>query len=193
MQVAQAEMYDRPSKHRAQSNFYAGDEKLPTCGRCERSGRWCDRTAPLKIRAAKGAVKGDGKRSRGDVVDQDAAGVSDEGPVEMLQSDEIAWCFEHYLKVLAPWYDLNDFDNSFRGVVGQMALRSRLLLSAIVAFAAIHGSKTGRVGLRPLAESYHVRCLHLLIALDESDTAITDGTALAATCLLRSYEILAGE
>ena len=111
----------------------------------------------------------------------------------MLQSNDVAHCFEHYLRVLAPWYDLNDLDNSFRGLVGKLALHSSLLLSAIVAFAAIHQSKTGQAGIRLLAERYHARCLHLLIGLGAYDVVITDGTALAATCLLRSYEILAGK
>ena len=169
-----------------------GDESLPTCGRCTRSGRWCDRTAPLKIRASKIATKRLSQDTSGAGAEQDSAEIIKEPLVE-LQNDEIAGCFEHYLKVLAPWYDLNDLDTTFRSVVGRQALHSRLLLSAIIAFAAIHQSKTGRAALRSLTERFHARCVLLLIALDEFDTATTDGTALAATCLLRSYEILAGE
>ncbi len=114
-------------------------------------------------------------------------------PIVELQSEEIAQCFEHYLKVLAPWYDLNDLDSTFRSVVGKRALENGLLFSAIIAFAAIHQSKTGRAALKNLAEKYHTCCLRSLIGLDEGDAAIADGTVLAATCLLRSYEILAGE
>ena len=124
--------------------------------------------------------------------EQSSAVAVDKPSVE-LQSEEIAQCFEHYLKVLAPWYDLNDLDSSFRSIVGKRALWNSLLFSAVIAFAAIHQSKTGRSALKTVAEGYHTCCLRLLIGLDEADTAIVDGTALAATCLLRSYEILSGE
>ena len=110
-----------------------------------------------------------------------------------LQNEQIARYFEHYLKVLAPWYDLNDFDNSFRAIVGRRAQHSPLLLSAIVAFAAIHKSRTGHAASKSVAEGHHAYCLRLLIGLDGCATAVTEGTALAATCLLRSYEILAGK
>jgi hypothetical protein len=168
----------------------AGDERLPTCGRCERTGRWCDRTIPLKIRV-RTVSRGNGQQKAEERAEQGSPFAAEE-PIAELQSQEIAQCFEHYLKVLAPWYDLNDLDNSFKSVVGKQALRSSLLLSAIVAFAAIHQSRTGRAGLKVLAESYHARCLRLLIGLEQADSAISDGTALAATCLLRSYEIMAG-
>lgn len=41
------------------------------------------------------------------------------------------------------------------------------------------------------AAVYHEHCLRLLISLSPEDRTIKDGVALAATCLLRSYEILA--
>ena len=43
---------------------------------------------------------------------------------------------------------------------------------------------------RAVAESYHDRCVKLLMALSPRDREVQDGTALATTCLLRSYEIL---
>ena len=71
-----------------------------------------------------------------------------------------------------------------------MALDSPLLFSAAIAFAGIYLHR--RLAFpRSVAEAYHGRCLNLLIALSEEDHAIKDGTALASTCLLRSYEILA--
>jgi hypothetical protein len=44
---------------------------------------------------------------------------------------------------------------------------------------------------RAVAESYHDRCVKLLLALSAEDSEVRNGTALASTCLLRSYEILA--
>ncbi|KAJ9601927.1 hypothetical protein H2200_013597 [Cladophialophora chaetospira] len=167
------------------------DETLPTCGRCERSGRWCDRTIPLKIRAVQRSTRSHDQKDVDETEPGFAIAVGE--PSVELQSEEIAQCFEHYLRVLSPWYDLNDLDNNFRRVVGKRALWNSLLFSAVIAFAAIHQSKTGRAALKTLAESYHTCCLRLLIGLDEADAAIVNGTALAATCLLRSYEILAEE
>ncbi|KAI0013781.1 hypothetical protein F4779DRAFT_293015 [Xylariaceae sp. FL0662B] len=43
---------------------------------------------------------------------------------------------------------------------------------------------------RDVAESYHTNCIPLLIELDAEDARVATGVALAATCLLRSYEIL---
>ncbi|OAL34976.1 hypothetical protein AYO20_05691 [Fonsecaea nubica] len=114
-------------------------------------------------------------------------------PRVRLQDEEIAHYFAHYLKTLAPWYDLNDLDQAFKSIVGSRAQQSSLLLSAIIAFAAIHKSRTSHDVPKSLPEKHHAHCLRLLIGLTETAPAIKDGTALAATCLLRSFEILAEE
>lgn len=57
----------------------------------------------------------------------------------------------------------------------------------------MHTCKTTSPSFRNIAESYHHSCVQLLIALKEGDQLITRGIALAATCLLRSYEILDGD
>ncbi|KAG9775406.1 hypothetical protein KCU88_g5106, partial [Aureobasidium melanogenum] len=93
--------------------------------------------------------------------------------------EEIAQCFEHYLEVLSPWYDLNDQDSTFGARVAEQAQHNPLLMSAVVAFAAMHKARTGHSSFMLIADRY--------------DSATKDGTALAATCLLRSYEILAEE
>lgn len=54
----------------------------------------------------------------------------------------------------------------------------------------MHACRTTAPSFRSLAESYHHRCVRLLIVLSEGDDLILKGIALAATCLLRSYEIL---
>ncbi|KAM0425160.1 hypothetical protein ACHAPT_009721 [Fusarium lateritium] len=57
----------------------------------------------------------------------------------------------------------------------------------------MHVCKTSAGSFRKTAEFYHHRCVQRLIELDQGDELITRGVALAATCLLRSYEILDGE
>lgn len=98
--------------------------------------------------------------------------------------------FHVYIKELAPWYDLNDEARAFEKQGAEMALESPLLFSAAIAFSGIYMHRKSAFP-KSIAEVYHGRCLNLLIALSEDDQAIKDGTALASTCLLRSYEILA--
>ncbi|KAJ9494375.1 hypothetical protein H2202_010158 [Exophiala xenobiotica] len=169
-----------------------GDEAVPTCGRCDKSGRWCDRSQSLRIRAQKNVGKHDEAAIHAlGATQAKTADIRD--PQSALQDEDIAQYFEHYLKELAPWYDLNDLDMTFAVVVARRALRSQLLLSAIIAFAAVHKSRTGHAASKTLAETHHAHCLRLLIGLDNDGIEIRDGTALAATCLLRSYEILSEE
>lgn len=111
----------------------------------------------------------------------------------MLQDEQTAQLFEHYLRVLAPWYDLNDLENAFTRTVGARARECHLILHAILAFAAIHKCRTGQSSLKTMAEVQHARCLRHLIELRKGDALIEDGTALSATCLLRSYELLSGQ
>ncbi|KAK5048681.1 hypothetical protein LTR84_005772 [Exophiala bonariae] len=110
-----------------------------------------------------------------------------------LRNEQVAQLFEHYLQVLALWYDLNDLDCTFARLVSREAQKSQLLLNAILAFAAMHKCRTGQSSLKELGHGYHNRCLRLLIELQQSDEAVSNGTALVTTCLLRSYEILAEE
>ncbi|KAJ4676159.1 hypothetical protein HRR93_004058 [Exophiala dermatitidis] len=168
------------------------DEALPICGRCERSGRFCDHSKPIKIRVQKNVARRR-KNSTPVLASDHDPEVSLQDPRKALQDEEIAECFEHYLKVLSPWYDLNDHDSTFGAVVAEQAQQNPLLLSAVVAFAAMHKARTGHSSFMPVADRYHNQCLRLLIGLHDYDAATKDGTALAATCLLRSYEILAEE
>ncbi len=57
----------------------------------------------------------------------------------------------------------------------------------------MHVSQTTAPSARTIAETYHTQCIRRLINLDPEDMLIKKGLALATTCLLRSYEILAGE
>ncbi len=77
--------------------------------------------------------------------------------------------FRHYIDHLASWYDLNERKRPFEDLV----------------------HINSQPELRDVAEFYHMQCIQKLIPLVKDMTRFHDGDTLAATCLLRSYEILA--
>lgn len=103
----------------------------------------------------------------------------------------IASLFRHYVDFLAPWYDLNDSKNLFGTTVPTRALNNAILFKAIIAFAACHQHRvSGKLaGLGPV---YHAACVNDLLAEIHDIHLELLGDYLAATCLLRSYEILNG-
>ncbi|KAI9873797.1 MAG: hypothetical protein M1823_007837, partial [Watsoniomyces obsoletus] len=147
------------------------DGKLPICERCRKRDIYCDRSIKLNVKY----YDPNGPR-----------GVSIDGtPRDLLQQTEIAQLFQVYIKELAPWYDLNDEARAFEREGAEVALDSPLLFSAAIAFAGIYLHRKSAFP-KSYAESYHGRCLNLLIALSGDDEAVRNGTALASTCLLRS-------
>jgi hypothetical protein len=80
----------------------------------------------------------------------------------------------------------------FERQVAEKALDSVLLFSAIIAFAGIYMHRKESFP-RIIAESYHDRCVKLLLVLSPGAQEVEDGTALASTCLLSSYEVLSSE
>lgn len=115
-----------------------------------------------------------------------------ENPRKALETPEVARFFAHYISELAPWYDLSDASAKFGVEAPERALRTPLLFSAIIALSAMHVSCTGPQGARSTAEFYHGCCVRMLIAIEDDNELLQQGVALAATCLLRSYEILDG-
>ncbi|KAI1497264.1 hypothetical protein F5X99DRAFT_423679 [Biscogniauxia marginata] len=111
-------------------------------------------------------------------------------PRKALETRDAADLFHHYIVDVALWYDLSDRQLIFSTEVPIIALDDPLLFSALMALSAMHMSKTVTPSARDVAESYHGQCIRLLIDLDTDDPRIEKGVALAATCLLRSYEIL---
>ena len=152
------------------------DGQLPVCKRCQKRDIYCDRSTKLSL---KHYEPNGTRRSE-----------ADGSPRDLLQQTEVAHLFQVYIKELAPSYDLNDEARAFEIQGAELALDNSLLFSAVIAYAAIYLHRKSAFP-KSVAESYHGRCLNLLIALSEEDQAIKDGTALASTCLLRSYEILA--
>lgn len=104
---------------------------------------------------------------------------------------KIAFLFRHYIDILAPWYDLCEGDRPFGETVPRRALDNSVLFKAIIAFAACHESRTSGT-MQELELAFHAACVHdMLEVMDDFDPGLR-GDYLAATCLLRSYEILTG-
>jgi hypothetical protein len=114
-------------------------------------------------------------------------------PKHHLQDQAVAALFHSFAANISPWYDLGDTACTFGRLVPQVALREPLMLHAIVALSGMHAAKTSSKASTSLAERHHEQCVKLLISLGEDDGLVRTGVALAATCLLRSYEILSGE
>ncbi|KAM6484635.1 hypothetical protein HDV62DRAFT_303678 [Trichoderma sp. SZMC 28011] len=166
------------------------DEASPICGQCTRSRRYCARPQkssrwlayhhPSEPTAA--AANGAAGRTRFP---------SPESPRDALELPDVAWYFHNYITELAKWYDLGDALRQFATKVPELALDEPLLFSAVIALSAEHLCQTtGPKIAREMAGFYHSRCVAYLIKLDEKSELLTNGVALAAACLLRSYEIL---
>ncbi|KPM35409.1 hypothetical protein AK830_g11156 [Neonectria ditissima] len=119
---------------------------------------------------------------------QHAAELSQRGPRAAMQDEVIAGLFSHYINTLAPWYDLNDADATFRIVVPDRALSFPLLFRAIIAFSSMHWSRsTGK--LRHIAFAFHAACVNDLLGA-VGDCPDYPSELLAASVLLRLYEVL---
>ncbi|KAJ3519033.1 hypothetical protein NM208_g14290 [Fusarium decemcellulare] len=116
-----------------------------------------------------------------------------DNPRKAIQDHRIAQLFHCYTDEICLWYDLSDQARTFGTTVPRMALDEPLLFSAIITLAAMHKALTETKSFRKIATFYHVRCIRLLIQLKEDDELVTQGVALAATCLLRNYEIFTGD
>jgi hypothetical protein len=115
-------------------------------------------------------------------------------PKAALENPVVATLFRHYIDFLAPWYDLNDSQNLFGTLVPQHALNNPILFKAVVTFSAFHISRTsGLTRYQELAHEYHASCIRDLLAVLNDVAPATQGDCLAATCLLRSFEILNGK
>ncbi|KAI1428777.1 hypothetical protein F5Y12DRAFT_782368 [Xylaria sp. FL1777] len=155
------------------------DETFPVCQRCSKAQRYCDRSERPSSHSGLSNIDLNKSSSSGDP------------PRKLLQSSELANYFRGYINNVAPWYDLSDSLCSFSSEVPILALDEPLLFYAVIALSAMHVSQTTAPSARNIAETYHAQCIRRLIDLDPDDMLIKKGVALATTCLLRSYEILA--
>lgn len=184
-----------------------GDEIFPICRRCSKAQRYCDRSGrPASTAEHTSRIELDiGQlytlsRFLLNILPaelyshvQGKCLLVDEDPRKALESLELANYFRRYINNVAPWYDLSDSQCCFSTEVPVIALDEPLLFYAIIALSAVYVSQTTVPSARTIAEAYHTRCIRRLIELNPEDALIKQGVALAVTCLLRSYEILAGE
>jgi hypothetical protein len=112
-------------------------------------------------------------------------------PQEALQHSRIVKLFRHYIDFLAPWYDLNDSQHHFGTVVPLHAPKNPVLFKALIAFSACHENRiSGKA--QGIGTIYHAACVRDLLEAMQDIRPELQGDYLAATCLLRSYEILNG-
>jgi hypothetical protein len=112
-------------------------------------------------------------------------------PRVALDNPTIARLLSHYIDSLAPWYDLNESSLVFGTIVPLHALGCPVLFKALVAFAATHRYKTSGQS-EDIATAFHAACVRELLDSLKHVKTESQGDYLAATCLLRSYEILNG-
>jgi hypothetical protein len=108
-----------------------------------------------------------------------------------LGDPDIAKLFAHYINVLAPWYDLNDAQRFFGIQVPLNALETPILFKAIIAFSASHRNKICG-DMQGIAQAFHSACVQEFLLVINQAERRSNGNELAATCLLRSYEIING-
>lgn len=120
----------------------------------------------------------------------EATSLSQLTPREALGNPGIAQFFLHYIRVIAPWYDLSDATSTFSTIVTTHALEAPVLFRAIIALSSSHCFKIMGTS-HGIAFAFYAACIEdLLRALDNSPDI--PGDYLAAACLLQLYEILNG-
>ncbi|KAI0548173.1 hypothetical protein F4679DRAFT_551522 [Xylaria curta] len=104
-----------------------------------------------------------------------------------LKDKHEAQLFCHWIRSVAPLFDLCDHERHFATVVPQRATTCLPLLNALLAASAKHSSCMGL--LTPLvADKYYQKSLETIIPILSSDTVVRDENLLAAIVILRFVE-----
>ncbi|KAI0860831.1 hypothetical protein F4860DRAFT_477860 [Xylaria cubensis] len=104
-----------------------------------------------------------------------------------LKDKHEAHLFCHWIRNVAPLFDLCDHERHFATVVPQRATTCPPLLNALLAASAKHSSCMGL--LTPLiADKYYQKSLETIIPILSSDTVVRDESLLAAIVILRFVE-----
>ncbi|KAL3425378.1 hypothetical protein PVAG01_02169 [Phlyctema vagabunda] len=183
------------------------DGQKPKCANCGKSGRFCERPKEnlkfvIHSADATHAEKDANMQSHllhnlllraNEELNRDALErvyeLASGPPRQALRVPDIARLFTHYINVLAPWYDLNDMAQSFGRVIPVMALDNIILFKALIAVSAIHLNKTTGLAVG-YAPAFHAACVRELLLSMEERVLEPEGGSLAATCLLRTFEIM---
>ncbi|KAJ6111194.1 hypothetical protein N7486_003429 [Penicillium sp. IBT 16267x] len=106
-----------------------------------------------------------------------------------LSDLEEARLFRHFGSVIAHWLDVCDNERHFATDVVSRASSSSLLLYACLSISALHLARTAHTFTEELAESYHERCVAILIPmLNPLDHRQDLDILLASTVILRLFE-----
>ncbi|OQE29586.1 hypothetical protein PENSTE_c002G08775 [Penicillium steckii] len=106
-----------------------------------------------------------------------------------LASINEAYLLRHYQQHLAPWLDAGDPEHRFTSDVAHLASRCPLLLYACIAVSACHLSRTANTISPDVADSYHERCVSIMLpVLDKPEFDIGIDILLSSTVILRFFE-----
>jgi len=109
-----------------------------------------------------------------------------------LQNPQQALLMQHFIQVLASWYDFFDPQQHFALHVPYRAAQCPILKEAIFAVSARHLSKLST--LDPfLADRYYEQCIEKLIPMFDDLEILMDGDLLCATVILRQLEEFNGK
>lgn len=149
-----------------------------------------DHASPLELYENATTTPGGGQEAQREL--DRVTNLSTSPPRVALADLDVAELFTHYINTLAPWYDLNDSRRIFGTLVPENSLDCPILFKAVIAFSACHKSKTSG-GVQGLASAFHASCVQEFLLLMNKVELRSHGNELAATCLLRSYEIINGK
>ncbi|KAJ5890453.1 uncharacterized protein N7473_006681 [Penicillium subrubescens] len=100
-----------------------------------------------------------------------------------------AYLLRHFQRHLAPWLDAGDPERHFCADVAGRANESPLLLYACLAVSACHLSRTANTISPDVADSYHERCISIMLpVLDKPEFQIGIDILLSSTVILRFFE-----
>ncbi|KAJ6015886.1 Protein of unknown function DUF3468 [Penicillium herquei] len=100
-----------------------------------------------------------------------------------------AYLLRHFQRHLADWLDAGDPERHFSADVARRASQSPLLLYACIAVAACHLSRTAHTVSPEVADSYHERCVSIMLpVLDKPESDIGIDILLSSTVILRFFE-----
>ncbi|KAJ5201421.1 uncharacterized protein N7498_006084 [Penicillium cinerascens] len=106
-----------------------------------------------------------------------------------LASVTEAYLLRHFQIHLAPWLDAGDPERHFCADVAGRASSSPLLLYACLAVSACHLSRTANTISPEVADSYHERCVSIMLpVLDKPEFEIGLDILLSSTVILRFFE-----
>ncbi|KAF7715907.1 Fungal Zn(2)-Cys(6) binuclear cluster domain-containing protein [Penicillium ucsense] len=100
-----------------------------------------------------------------------------------------AYLLRHFQRYIAPWLDAGDPERHFCADAVGRASESPLLLYACLAVSACHLSRTTHSIAPDVADSYHERCVSIMLpVLDNSNYEISIDILLSSTVILRFFE-----